>query len=310
MSVYTEINHAQISQFLETYSLGDLISFEGIQQGVENTNYRLTTSSGAYILTLFERLNAQQLPFFIELLGDLKMRGVLCPQAEADKQGKQLRTLLEKPAAIFKCLAGKSKTEVSVEDCAAIGSHLAQLHLASEDYPHQRPNEMGLSWCQQSFEKLKPHLDSKEYQLIEQQIASQNLLPIEQLPQGLIHGDLFKDNVLFVGNQVSGILDFYQACHDSLLLDLAITANDWCQQEGELNYKKLMTLLEAYQAHRPLTRLEKHFFSSMLQAAALRFWLARLEIQHFPRAATLSPNKDADVYKKILIQHLSYQLAF
>lgn len=308
MSVYTSITHTQLTQFLATYSLGDLVSFNGIQQGVENTNYRLTTSFGEYILTLFERLNTKQLPFFIELLNDLKTKDISCPQAQTDKQGQRLKELSGKPTAIFNCLAGQSKTEPSVEDCATIGTYLAQLHCTTENYPHQHPNEMGLSWCQKIFEKLKPHLNDKDCQLIEQQIASQNLFPTEQLPQGLIHGDLFKDNILFVDNQISGILDFYQACQDSLLLDLAITVNDWCQHQGQLNYKKLMALLEAYQAKRPLTHLEKHFWSSMLQAAALRFWLARLENQHFPRTSTLSPSKDPEVYKKILIQHLSYQI--
>ncbi len=303
MSVYSSVSKEQLTDFLKFYRLGELISFNGIEDGIDNTNYRLHTSDGDYILTLFENLTDRQLPFYLDYLSHLHRSGLTCPQPQKDCNGDAIRFLQSKPCVIFNLLKGESQLEPTAAQCAAIGRELGKIHRAGLDYPEQKANEMGEDWQRQTFARLKTHLPDDEKQLIEKHLALQNEKNIDGLPKGIIHADLFKDNALFESGRLSGILDFYVACHDDLLLDLAITANDWCQHQGHLQADKIAVLLDAYQRERALTVDEKRHWPFMLQKAALRFWLSRLDYRHFPRTAELTVSKDPDVYKQIFVQH-------
>ncbi len=308
MSVYTEISKIQLDTFLQAYTLGELINFQGIEAGIENTNYYLKTTTGEYVLTLFETLKAKKIPFFLDLIKHLTTQNIACASIQQNTAGNAISTLAKKPAVLFKYLTGSSITTPKIADCAIIGQQLAQLHLATEDFPQKINNSMDLNWFIKISKKLQPHLTDQENLLIQQQLQLQKLFPLKQLPKGIIHGDLFPDNVLFSKNKISGILDFYLACHDSYVLDLAITVNAWSYNNGVFEIAKANTLIKSYQQHRPLNRMEKNSWSTVLQIAATRFWLARLENQFFPRDATLTINKDPEDYKEILIHHLNIQI--
>jgi homoserine kinase type II len=239
VSVYTLINRAELDIFLADYPLGELIAYVGIAEGVENSNYALTTTSGEFILTLFEQFAAPQIGYFLQLLTDLRHANFLCPQPELDKQKQMLKLLAGKPAVIFQRLAGRSVMEPSVQQCRELGKQLAKLHEYGQNYPSFQPTDTLLGWCCRSYKKLQPHLSEIINRLIATELDFQSHHPHKDLPQGLIHGDLFRDNVLFSGENLTGLLDFYNASRDALLLDVAITANDWCVVAGQMQPEKL-----------------------------------------------------------------------
>ncbi|MCK4493254.1 MAG: homoserine kinase [Methylococcales bacterium] len=303
MSVYTEVTKAQLTTLLAHYSLGTLISFSGIENGIENTNYRFETTTGRYILTLFESLRAQELPFFFDLLQHYQQAGVSCPVLQIDCKGHRFREFNSKPVAIFVCINGKSLLTPTQADCAEIGAELANIHRAGIDFLGQRKNPKGNDWIRKTVKQLQFQFNTKEKTSINHYF--ENELRLKPLPTGMIHGDLFKDNALFFKGGLSGILDFYLACEDNLLLDLAITVNDWCYYQGQLDHQKMNALLGAYQQLRPLEICEKQSWGVMLQKASLRFWLARLKHQLEPKTATLTLQKDSNQYKQIFISHLN-----
>ena len=303
MSVYTEVSKAQLTTLLAHYPLGSLISFNGIEDGIENTNYRLETTTGQYILTLFESLNVQELPFFFDLLQHYQQAGISCPTLQYSHQGQSLRALNSKPMAIFNCIQGKSLLTPTIEQCAEIGAELGKIHRAGADFSLHRKNPKGRDWIHQTVTQLHPQLSSDEKALIERYFKNESLL--KALPKGIIHGDLFKDNALFFNGKLSGVLDFYLACKDDLLLDLAITVNDWCYHQGQLDHQKMQALLVGYQQHRPLNTIEKQSWGVMLQKAALRFWLARLKRQSETQTAPLTLQKNPNQYKQIFLSHLN-----
>ncbi|NOQ35928.1 MAG: homoserine kinase [Methylococcaceae bacterium] len=307
MSVYTAVSSEELRGFLSHYQLGELIEFSGIEDGIDNTNYRLRMTTGDYILTLFENLKPESIPFFLNLLNHLQQAGTHCPQAHADNNGEMVRVLQAKAATIFSCLRGSSVLEPTIKQCEAIGSELGKIHLAGLNYSERRASDMGEDWFQQAFDKIKHKLVEEDLALITQQLLRVKPVSSQTLPKGIIHADLFKDNALFTGDKLTGVLDFYLACYDDLLLDLAITVNDWCQHQGQLQVEKMTALIGAYQQQRSLTHEEKQLWPITLQKAALRFWLSRLEHQHFPRASELTVIKDPNIYKQIFIQHLQTQ---
>jgi len=304
VSVYTRVDRTQLEHFLQDYPLGQLLSYTGIEDGIENSNYLLTTTQGDFVLTLFEWFSERQLGYFLRLLQHLQRADFPCPEPQADNNSKIINTLAAKPAAIFKRIAGSSVSIPTVSNCQQVGTHLAQLHGSGQNFPVHRANSMDLRWCYQMAEKIKPRLKPADYSKIRAELEFQTAYSQAKLPQGLIHGDLFKDNVLFDNGKLSGVLDFYNACHDPLLLDLAITANDWShEQGGQINREKLDSLIESYQQTRALTGIELQLLPVMLRASALRFWLSRLEHQLFPRAGELTQEKDPALYRYILEQH-------
>jgi len=303
VSVFTRITRPQLDQFFSAYTLGEVISFEGITDGIDNTNYGVTTSQGSFILTLFESLSVGDLPYFLKLMSHLSENDLPCPCPQADRQANPLRQFNGKPAAVFKRLSGVATTSPSILHCQEIGLQLASLHRCTQDYVFPIKNGNDLSWCKTVLNKIDAHLSRTDRELINDELAFQAKNRLVNLPRGVIHADLFRDNVLFVDDRPSGLLDFYNACTDTLLLDVAITANDWCWDKGTVNGEKLTALLSAYESLRPLELLEKQHWPIMLRAAALRFWLSRLEHQCYPRPGELTQQKDPLVFRRILLQH-------
>ncbi len=301
MSVYTTVSEQLLSQFLTDYSIGELVSLTGISDGIENTNYFVETSEGHYVLTLFEALTAEELPFFLNLMAHLNEHQVPSAHPIADNKQHYLKTLCDKPAALVQRLGGKSVTEPNLKQCAALGQALGHAHLVTRDFNGQRSNRRGPRWWQLTSQRLMPHLSPEEKQLLEEELAFQAEHRNNNLPRGVIHADLFRDNALFDGDSLTGIIDFYYACNDVLLYDVAVTVNDWCSNpDGSLDDARCQHFLQAYQQERPLTHKEKNDWALMLRAAALRFWLSRLQDQHFPREGEMTHVKNPAVFEGIL----------
>ena len=303
MSVYTQVTPSQLDQFFSTYALGEVIGFEGIEDGINNTNYFVETTQGRFVLTLFETLTAGELPHFIKLLSHLAKHQLPCPEPQQDRNAKLLRELNNKPAAVFKRLSGMATTSPSIEQCQEIGKQLANVHRCTQNYVFPITNSHDLDGCLTLLDKIDARLSTIDRALIKDELDFQTANTTANLPLGMIHADLFRDNVLFIDNRLSGILDFYSACTGALLFDIAITANDWCLENGNINPDKMAALLLAYQSLRTLTDNEKQHWQTMLRTAALRFWLSRLEHQLYPRPGDLILQKDPLIFKRLLQQH-------
>lgn len=307
MSVYTTVTAADLQAWLKHYSLGAVVDLQGIASGIENTNYFLTTTHGRYVLTLFEKLSAADLPYYINLMAHLARHGIPCPSPIATLQNDYLNTLNGKPACIVSCLSGASLTAPSATHCAQVGEMLASMHLAGASYPASMPNPRGPAWWRSTAPGLLPKLAAEDAALLQEELRFQALFRHQDLPRGVIHADLFRDNVLFERDALSGVIDFYYACNDAWLYDLAITVNDWCvDASGDLDLDCVETLLRAYHALRPLTALERGAWPVMLRAGALRFWLSRLYDFHFPRPGELTHAKDPEHFRRLLAQHVAH----
>jgi homoserine kinase type II len=304
MSVFTKVSHAELQQFLQQYPVGELIGFQGIGEGVENTNYFVDTTDGRWVLTLFERLNYADLPFFLGLMDHIASRGLPGAMPARTHQGDNLVSLNGKPAALVRRLVGQSVLFPTLEQCAQVGRVLAELHKATLSYTGHCENSRGVAWREATGRGLLPRVDAGTRALIEDELNTQTALDWSRLPQGVIHADLFRDNVLFVDDRLTGLIDFYYACNDSLLYDLAITLNDWCMEpEGQPNDARCAAMLKAYCALRQPTEAEVAAWPLVLRAAALRFWLSRLWDWTFPREGDVVHIKDPNQYRRILEQH-------
>ena len=312
MSVYTRIERNDLEEFLHHYPLGTLINFEGIRAGIENTNYFVTTTTAGappaqFMLTLFEQLKYDELPYFLDLMAFFAERGIPSAHPLADHQQHYLRILHGKPAALVQRLNGGSTEYPTPAQCHALGNALGRMHVVGQAYPAQRANTRGLAWYQKTMSNVLPRLTTSDAALLQEEVRFQTAFhatpAANALPRGVIHADLFRDNALFVGDTLTGIIDFYYACNDVLLYDVAVTVNDWCSQpDGTLNDALTPTLLQAYQQQRPLGTAEQDAWPVMLRAAALRFWLSRLHDLHFPRTGEITHTKDPEVFKHILVQ--------
>lgn len=303
MSVYTPVEQNELENFLTHYDLDELESFQGISAGIENTNYFVTTSKQSLVLTLFESLSANELPYFLELMAFLAEHAIPSAHPIADRQGQYLRTLNNKPAALVKRLTGTSIMEPNAAQCQAIGKALGMMHTAVKNFSAVRENTRGPHWWHETLKALTPRIDSEDLQLLQEELVFQADARHTELPRGVIHADLFRDNALFDGDTLTGVIDFYYACNDVLLYDIAVTLNDWCSQtNGALDEQKSRALLRAYQSERPLLEAERAAWPVLLRAAALRFWLSRLYDLHFPREGEITHTKDPDAFKHILLQ--------
>jgi len=303
MSVYSTITHAQLDQFFSHYPLGEVLNFEGIQDGIDNTNYFVTTTEDEFVLTIFESLSADDLPHFVDLLLYLGKTNLPCPSPRLNNRSRPLRTLNKKQAAIFNRLPGCAVLTPSIQHCHEIGLHLGRLHRHTQRYVFPISSNHDLRWCKTMFNKIERHLSATDRVLINDELRFQASNYAADLPSGVIHGDLFRDNALFVDGQLSGLLDFYSAGTGLLLLDLAITANDWCHDNGVCNLEKLTALLSAYEKVRPLEQPEKQNWPIQLRAAALRFWLSRLEHHLYPRTGAITQQKDPLIFRQLLSQY-------
>jgi len=312
MAVFTPVSDDDARELLARYTLGELVSLRGITAGIENTNYFLTTTQGEYVLTIFEVLTAQQLPFYIELMYHLAGRGIPVPQPQTLINGERLTSLHGKPAAIVTRLTGGYEPDPGPAHCALAGETLARTHLAGRDFELHQPNLRGLAWWQATIPKVMPFLNAEQSRLIQDVLAEQTRFAATELykalPFGPAHCDLFRDNVLFDGTfespQMGGFIDFYFAGCDTWVFDVAVAVNDWCidRNTGVFELEKLRAWLEAYAAVRPFTDEEKLAWPLVLQAAALRFWVSRLFDYYLPRPAqTLKPH-DPRHFERVLTE--------
>lgn len=308
MSVFTTVTAADAAAWLRQYAIGTLLELKGISSGIENTNYFLTTSHGRYVLTLFEKLGVEELPYFLNLMDHLARHGVPCPQPVANIADSLLSSLNGKPASIVSCLKGASLTEPAAIHCAQVGEVLADIHLAGKTFSMQRDNPRGPAWWKATARQVAPFLDTGGAALLHDEVRFQALHRLQDLPRGVIHADLFRDNVLFDGDRLSGVIDFYFACNDLWLYDIAIAVNDWCATpDGGLDQARTLALLSAYHAVRPLTPIERGAWPVLLRAAALRFWVSRLYDLHFPRPGELTHAKDPAHFERILKHRVAAQ---
>lgn len=307
MAVFTRITQDELQQWLKGRQCGELLSFEGIESGIENTNYFVNTSTGRFVLTLFEKLRAEDLPFYLGLMEHLAKKGLAVPGPIANTKGELFNTLHGKPATLVTCLRGKSVDHPNAAQCHAIGKFSAQAHLAVADFAGNTPNPRGLAWIEKAMNELDDHLPKAVCTLLHSEVSHQKIVAAsnayKSLPKGAVHADLFRDNALMQGDMLGGVIDFYFAGVDTFLFDLAVTANDWCinLNSGELTEDLLDALLTGYQEVRPLTIHECELWQDMLRAAALRFWASRLYDFYMPREAEVLNVKDPQHFERVLL---------
>ena len=297
MSVYTPVQRGALEAMLRSYPLGTLQGYQGIAAGMENTNYYLSTTYGEYVLTLYEHLDQQQLTFYLQLMQTLAASGLPVPAPIPQHTGPCLSTLHDRPAALFPLLGGISVEMPNLAQCRAIGDQLARLHLSTSTMQDLPANPRAYAWWKTIAPQLLPALNEQQRQLLQQELEFQSRYRLTDLPRGLIHADLFRDNVLFIGEELSGILDLYAACEGSWLYDLAVVVIDWTTIQEPFPEPTLChAILDSYGQRRPLTALERGAWPVVLRQAALRFWLSRLLEAQKPRPGTLTQAKDPTVF--------------
>ena len=305
MAVYTPVTDEDLSDYLEAYDIGELTSFSGIAEGVENSNFLVRTTQDTFILTLYEkRVNPDELPFFINLMGYLADQGLECPRPVPGRDGETLRELNGRPAAVVTFLNGVWRRRIKPACCYALGEAMADLHLAGQNFPMTRKNDLSVSGWRPLLESCGMRSDAIYHGLYNS--LNLELLELEQiwptdLPKGVIHADLFPDNVFFLGDDVSGIIDFYFACTDMLVYDLAICLNAWCfEADGSFNVTKAMNLFSGYQNKRPLSVEERNALPVLARGSALRFLLTRLyDWLNHPEGAMVKPKDPMEYWQKL-----------
>jgi homoserine kinase type II len=306
MAVFTSVSEADLSAWLSNYSLGMLLELEGIPEGIQNTNYFVTTGQGRYVLTLFEKLTPVELPFFLNLMAHLAQHGIPCPRPMPDRNNRFLGELNSKPACIVSRLSGKSVTQPTAAQCASMGAMLGQMHLAGQSFGEEMLNPRGATWRFESSEAVKKFLSAQDAELLHSEVEFHAKNALVDIPRGVIHADLFKDNVLMDGDRVGGLIDFYFACTGSLLYDVAITVNDWCLgTDDKLDEVRTRALLTTYHAARPFVAKEAALWPQALRLAALRFWLSRLYDLHLPQGGELVIPRKPEHFKLILQNHIA-----
>ncbi|MDM0104565.1 homoserine kinase [Variovorax sp. J22R24] len=337
MAVFTEVGFDEADALVRRLGLGALTDLRGIEGGIENTNYFATTESGEFVLTLFERLGAEQLPYYLCLMKHLAARGLPVPEPVADPAiapptghalsipanapCELLHTVAGKPAAIVQRLQGKSELSPTSAHCAELGRLLARMHLAARNYPRIQPNLRGLSWWNDTAPVVLPYLEAPQASLLRSELAYQNHVAESSayaaLPRGPVHADLFRDNAMFDTHasaeapRLTGVFDFYFAGADTWLFDLAVCLNDWAIDlaSGRHDAARADALLAAYGTVRPLTGPERALLPAMLRAAALRFWISRLWDYHLPREASMLKAHDPTHFERVLREraHASFE---
>ena len=305
MAVYTDVTADDLSEFLSRYDIGALLAYKGIAEGVENSNFLLHTAAGNFILTLYEKRVAEQdLPFFLALMEHLAARGITCPQPVKNKKGGMLGRLAGRPAAIVTFLDGLWIRRPSPAHCAAVGEALARLHLAGKDFPMQRANALGMASWRPLYQQAKTRGDSVRdglcAEIAKELDALEKAWP-RDLPQGVIHADLFPDNVFFLGEALSGLIDFYFACTDTLAFDVAVCLNAWCfEPDHSYNVTKGRALLNAYGKARAMSAEERAALPVLARGAAMRFLLTRLvDWLAVPDGALVRPKDPLEYYRKL-----------
>ncbi|MAI60279.1 MAG: homoserine kinase [Rickettsiales bacterium] len=315
MAVHTRLSKKDILDLLSVYKIGNLVNFSGIKEGIENTNYKITTTKNSYVITIFEeRVNRKHLPFFLNLMLNCYKKRISCPKPVLDKHSNLINNFNEKKIAIFSFLNGRSKKNWSDINCFEVGKILGKFHSVNKSFKKKITNEFSLDFWEKIFKKMsKSKLDSLIpgiNKLLKKELDFINLNWPKNLPKGIIHADLFPDNVFFDGARISGILDFYFSCNDLLIYDLAITINAWCFTKGKFNQSFFNQIIKGYQSERILTKKEKNEFNIILRGASLRFLLTRLYDSINKKKHSFVTLKDPVEYYTILIFHIQSQKGF
>jgi homoserine kinase type II len=306
MAVFTEVSFDEAATLVGRLGIGELTALKGIASGIENTNYFADTAQGRYVLTLFERLSFEQLPFYLHLMKHLAQHGVPVPDPQADAGGEILHSVCGKPAAVVNRLSGSHQLAPDTTHCESVGAMLARMHLAGQDYARHQPNLRGLAWWGETVPVVAPYLTPDQRTLIESELAFQQQLGASAacaaLPRGPIHADLFRDNVMFEGHQLTGFFDFYFAGVDAFLFDIAVCLNDWATdlESGRLVEERAVAFVAAYNAVRELSSGERRLMPALMRAAALRFWVSRLWDYHLPRDASMLKPHDPTHFERVL----------
>ncbi len=310
MAVYTEVGFDAADALCQRLGLGALTALQGIHSGIENTNYYATTVRGQWVLTLFERLSAAQLPYYLQLMQHLAARGIPVPAPQPAPDGSLVHLLCGKPASVVTRLPGSHRLRPDAEHCAQVGAMLARLHLAGAEFPLQQPHLRGLAWWTETVPVVLPHLAGAQATLLRDELGYQQHVTAspagQALPRGPIHADLFRDNVMFDDtagpDRLCGFFDFYFAGTDTWLFDITVCLNDWCTDltTGALVETLATAFIAAYETERPLTPGEVRALPALLRAAALRFWISRLWDWHLPRASALLTPKDPVHFERLL----------
>ena len=308
MAVYTEVSFDEASAFVRPLNIGELTALNACAGGIENTNYFADTTQGRYVLTLFERLTFEQLPFYLHLMKHLAQRGIPVPDPQADASGALLLSLKDKPAAVVNRLRGRHHQAPDTRDCARVGEVLARMHLASADFALHQPNLRGLAWWTETVPVVLPHLTAPQAELMRTELALAQQVGASAahaaLPRGAIHADLFRDNVMFDAGELTGVFDFYFAGVDSLLFDVAVCLNDWCIDlaSGALVEERAEAFVAAYDSVRCFSNDELRLLPALMRNAALRFWTSRLWDVHLPRDASVLTAHDPTHFERVLRQ--------
>lgn len=306
MAVFTEVSFGEADAFLRTLGLGPLRAIRACPVGIENTNCFVDTETGAHVLTLFERLATDELPFYLHLMRHLAGRGIPVPDPVPHSAGHLLHRLKAKPAVVVNRLRGRSELQPSIAQGGAVGVMLARMHLAGRDYDRTQANLRGLPWWEETVPLVWPCLGDDQHALLASEMEFQRHLAASPayaaLPRGPIHGDLFRYNVMFDGERLTGILDFYFAGCDAWLYDLGVCLNDWCvdADSGRPDPVREAAFIEAYESVRPLAPPERGLLPALQRAAALRFWLSRLRDLHCPREAAVLKAHDPAHFERVL----------
>jgi len=315
MAVFTEVTREQASQLAAELRLGALTDLRGIKAGIENTNYFLSTETGEWVLTVFERLTFEELPFYLQLMKHLARHDIPVPDPQANARGEILLNIEGKPAAVVNKLAGGHQLAPDLFHCEQLGAMLARMHLAAQDFELYQPNLRGLPWWTETVPVVLPHVTAEQAELLSSELAFQHTLAASatyaELPRGPIHADLFRDNAMFEGlpgrEQLTGFFDFYFAGVDAWLFDVAVCVNDWCIDlaTGRLDEVRAQALVNAYAKVRPLNGAEYRLLPALLRAAALRFWISRLWDFHLPRDAALLKPHDPGHFERVLRERVA-----
>ena len=314
MSVFTPVTVDEARLFVAPYRVGDIIDFQNIAAGVENSNFFVTTTQGRYVLTIFEKIPRADLDFYMGLMTHLHVNGIPCAAPMQTLNHAVLQELHGKPAALVTRLAGNDIAHPTPDDCRAVGAALARMHAVSASFTLRMPNWRGLAWWKRSAGELQGHLSARENALLVAELACQGDFDDLKLPHGVIHGDLFRDNILWDDHgthHTPQMIDFYFACDEYLLFDVAVAVNDWCLDfsaypGANLNEANTRALLQAYASIRAFTPAERAAWPQMLRAAVMRTWLGRLGYHHFPRDSELTHPKDHPFSERLLRHHIDF----
>lgn len=306
MAVFTPVVLGDLTEWIKQFPLGEIKAVRGISSGIENSNFFIDTEQGEFVLTIFEVLSFQQLPFYLELMRHLAHKQVLVPAPVPNQQGQLLSALHGKPAAIVSKLEGQSQMQPQATHCAEVARMLAKMHLAGQDFDISQPNLRGLAWWHKTVPVVLPYIDADKQHVLSTELHFQEAFaasPLyKKLPRGPVHADLFRNNVMFEGDRLTGFFDFYFAGEDTWLFDVAVTVNDWCIDlaTGAFDQERLQAFLSAYHQVRPFSAEENVAWPACLRAAAMRFWLSRLYDFYLPREAEVLTPHDPAHFERIL----------